>query len=272
MKVSAQEAHLFFELMWALQFFVNQRLKILPSIKTLGEYIGCPTMEKSKVREALYKNKQLIDLFVEANPENFSQDKLLMVSKWKDCIMGDFYVERFLKKQAIFISQDNQVYGVCGLHQSFDEMIDPSSLPLLVRAVLLPFSGRIVYDGLFQAYNIHFGSGVRGDLKETYMIAKQNHRLIESLGSQPSLTQSNPQILKDWAPEINDLYEKAKHLKAGSNYPVTYGAAFGLIKAGLEFAQAVVSDSKDSNTRYKALKKVQRELNKAITTMNREER
>ncbi|AFM26512.1 hypothetical protein [Desulfomonile tiedjei] len=96
--------------------------------------------------------------------------------------------------------------------------------------------------------------------------------VIESLEPQPSSRQSKSHVLKDWGPEINDLYEKAKHLKAGSNYPLIYGAAFGLAKTSLEFAQAVTSESKDLDALYKSLKKVQRELNKAYTIINREER
>ena len=179
MKLSSRQADLFFELMWALQFFVNQKLGILPSANTLKEYISCSMEEKLKVREALYKNKQLIDLFVKENPIKFSEDRLLIVSTWKDYVKGNFYIERFLKKHAIFISNENRVYGVCGLHQRFDEMIHPSRLPLFVQAVLLPFSDKVVYDGLFQTYDVHAGTGVRGHLKEIYMIAKQNNSIIE---------------------------------------------------------------------------------------------
>jgi hypothetical protein len=272
MKLSTQEADLFFELMWKLQFFVNQRLNIEPSIKTVAEYIACPTQDKMKVREALYQNKHLIDSFVQENPENISPDKLLMVSKWKDAVEGEFYIERLLKKHAILISEKKQVYGVCGIHQDFDEMINPYDLPLLVHAVLLPFSGKVVYDGLFRAYKIHFGGGIRGDLKESYMIAKQNNRVIDSFESQPSSKHLKAHVLKDWRPEIDELYEKAKHLKAGSNCPLTYGAAFGLVKASLEFAQAVMVESEDLDILYKSLRKIQRELGKAYTVISREER
>jgi hypothetical protein len=137
--------------------------------------------------------------------------------------------------------------------------------------VLLPFSGKIIYDGLFQTYSVHFGGGIRGDLKERYMIAKQNNRIIDALEPQPSSKQAKVQILKDWEPEINDLYEKAKRLKAGSNYPLMYGAAFGLVKAGLEFAQEAVSPAKDLDAQYKSLRKVQRQLMKAYTILEREE-
>ncbi len=271
MKLSSQQADLFFELMWALQFFVNQKLGILPSVNTLKEYISCSMEEKLKVREALYKNNQLIDLFVKENPGKFSEDRLFIVNNWKHYVKGNFYIERLLKKHAIFISKENLVYGVCALHQRFDEMIHPSRLPLFVEAVLLTFSGKIVYDGLFQTYNIHCGTGIRGHLKEIYMIAKQNNRIIERFELQPVLGQPEVQVLKDWESEIRVLCDKVKGLKAGSKDPHIYGAAFDLVKASLEFAQIVVSHSGDSTTLYKSLKKVQRQLSKAYTVIRRDQ-
>ncbi len=227
--------------------------------------------EKFKVREALYENIKLVDSFVAENPQNFSEEKLLIVSKWKKFIKGDFYIERFLKRQAIFISKTDQVYGVHGLYQGFDEMIHVSHLPLLVKTVLLPFAGKIVYDGCSQIYNIHFGSGIRGNLKEIYMIAKQNNRIIESLDAVSQSKESKVQVLKDWEPEIKELYGKAKLLKGGTHYPLHYGSAFGLVKTSLEFALEVVSHPTDLDAMYKALKKVERELKKAYKVLERED-
>ena len=53
-----------------------------------------------------------------------------------------------------------------GLNQGFDELVHRSHLPLYVKTVLLPFKEKIVYDGLFQAYNVYFGAGIKRDLKE----------------------------------------------------------------------------------------------------------
>lgn len=39
MKLSKQDTDLFFTLMWSLQFFVHQRLHILPRVDTLQAYI-----------------------------------------------------------------------------------------------------------------------------------------------------------------------------------------------------------------------------------------
>ena len=151
MKLSKQDADLFFELMWALQYFVNQKLRLLSTIKTLEEYIACSTEEKMKVRQALYEQPELIDAFIDENPRQFSEDKLEVLKRWKQYIAGDFYIERMLKKYTIFISSDNSVYAVLALHDAFEDMLYKGQLPVLVKAVLLPFKGKIVYDGLYKA-------------------------------------------------------------------------------------------------------------------------
>ena len=84
----------------------------------------------------------MIDSFVQENPQNFSEKKLSIVSNWKNYIEGDFHIERFLKRYAVFI-KGADVYGVLGLHQEFNELIHRSNLPLYVNTVLLPFKGKV---------------------------------------------------------------------------------------------------------------------------------
>jgi hypothetical protein len=271
MKLSEQDAKLFFDLMWSLQYFVNQRLKILPSVKSLRDYRECATEEKFEVRKALYGDIKIIDSFVQENPQHLAEESLSIVFSWKNFIEGDFYIERFLKTYAIFIKGDD-VYGVLGLYQGFDELVGRSHLPLYVKTVLLPFKGKIVCDGLFQTYNIYFGGGIRRNLKEAYMTAKQNNRIIESL----ELTQKENQKkkprepLKDWKPELSELADKAKDLRGSSEDPAIYIPAFSLVRGSIDFAQIAVSDSGNVGNLYKSLRKVERALRKSSTVLNRE--
>ena len=61
MKLSEQEVELFYELMWSLQFFVKQKLKLLRKIRTLQDYSDCSQQDKMKVRQTMYENIELID-------------------------------------------------------------------------------------------------------------------------------------------------------------------------------------------------------------------
>ena len=172
MKLSKQDADLYFELMWSLQFYVNRKLRLLPDVSTVAAYRGLSQDDKMTVRAALYENPALIQEYVSENPDQFSDEKLTIVSKWKGFVQGEFYIERYLKKYTVFIGGDT-VYGVLGLYEGLEEIIHKSYLPMYVQAVLLPFNGQVVYDGLFHSYPVFFGGGIKAELKETYLRAKQ---------------------------------------------------------------------------------------------------
>jgi hypothetical protein len=274
MKLIQQDANLFYTLMWSLQFFVNQRLNISPELDTLEEYETCASDVKLKVREALYEHIDLIDAFIHANPDGFSEDMLAIIASWKHFVAGDFYIERYLKKYAVFISSDDNVYAVLGIYDAFEDLFHRSRLPTYVKAVLLPFKDHIIYDGLLQGYNVFFGRGISSNLKETYMAAKQNGRIIESLptGSSVPKVRKPQKPTRDWRPELDDLAAKAKTLHASSDQPPVFSPSFTLVKASLELAQAAVSNPDDVTTLWSALKKVNRAVNKVETTLYRAER
>jgi len=274
MKVSDKDAELFFDLMWGLQYFVNHKNKIHTHIKSLEEYIDCSTEVKMEVRIALYSNITIIDSYVEENPQKLSADKLEIISAWKNFVQGDFLIERYLKRCAMFIENDT-VYGVLGLHQSVEDIIPRYRLPMNVEAVLLPFKGKIIYDGLFQARNIFFGGGIKGDLKETYMRAKQNNRIIESFDTatkkSPKKEANKQKSSKDWTPELNALAKASKKLRGKATDPAIFSPAFSLLKASIEFAQIAVLDVNNQEDLHKALDKVRRAYNKSNTVISRQE-
>jgi hypothetical protein len=160
---------------------------------------------------------------------------------------------------------------VLGLYDDFDDLFHKSQLPRLVKAVLLPFKGKIIYDGLLQGYNVFFGSGIRGDLKEVYLTAKQNGRIIESLVApkpQP-ITQKSRQPDKDWTADLDALDVKARKLRGGGGQPAVYSPAFSLIKASIEFGQLAVADPTDTDQLWKSFDKIERTLRKLETILYR---
>lgn len=183
MTLQKQDAALFFELMWKLQFYINKKLDILPKVKSLKKYVSLAYPEKVDVRDALWANLKLIEDYVNSNPDNLGADELAIVADWKHCIVDNFLVFRFLKKYAVFISTKNsQFYGVLGLHDDLEDLLDRHPLPIMIETVLLPFKEQIVYDGLFRKCNIYFGGGIRAGLKEDYDMAKQKHQIITTWG------------------------------------------------------------------------------------------
>ena len=182
MKLSEEDTELFYKLHPALLFYTNQRKGVLREVSTIEEFMELPMEEKYKVREALYNHPKLIDSFVKENPLNFSHDELEIVRSWKDFIKDGFYLFRYLKKYAIFLddSSSPKAYGVLALKSDFREMVGPC-LPIVLKAVLLPFRGQIIHDGFLTPYPVSFGPGIRQDLKERYQETKARFGIITSL-------------------------------------------------------------------------------------------
>jgi hypothetical protein len=273
MKLSKEDATLYYRLMWGLLCYVNKKKQIIPNVSNADEMAQCTAEDKVKVRTVLLENKTLIAQFTKDNPENLSEEHLSIVSSWKNLVSGNFHVERFLKNYTIFIQDRSEVYGVIGLEDELDQIIHKSHLPLYIIALLLPFKGRIIYDGIFQSYNVFFGGGIKRDLKESYMIAKQNDRIIETLETNNAIVHKDKpsKVIKSWKPELNKLAKTAKPLKGGSDSPTIHSPAFSLVKASIEFAQLAESDQEDTATLLKPLKKVDRALRKSYTVLERQE-
>ena len=135
-------------------------------------------------------------------------------------------------------------------------------LPVYVKTVLLPFKGKIIYDGLLEGYNLFFGSGISGSMSNTYRAAKQQGKIIESLD--PNWQPPEPKFVvqKNWKPILDELSEKASKLRAGGGDATVLSPAFSLIRASLEFAQKAFDTPDDLDALEKPLQKVQRAFDK----------
>ena len=272
MKLSEQDSKHYFQLMWALQFYANDKRKIHTDIKSIDEYANAAIEQKALVRNAVFEDVEIIDAFVQENPQNFSVEDLMIIQKWKEFIKGQFFIERILKKYAVFI-QDDDVYAVLGISEDLDVLACSSRLPLYVNAILLPFKGEIIYDGFLGLVNIYFGGGIKHRLRETYMRAKQNQRVIESLETsyEEKSKALKPQISKNWTPELDELADRSKKLRGSREGPAIHAPAFALVKASIGFAQLAASDPDDVEGLFKMLAKVRRAYHKSNTVLSREE-
>ncbi len=266
MLLPPEDAHLFFKLMPALQVFGNQRLNIIKNLKDTEQYKKISTADRLALRDAVYANPEIIAAFARENPHGFSKEELEIVDGWRAYIAGDFFIERILKKYAIFIHEE-KVYGVLGLTEPLDYVLGGRPLPVYVKAVLLPFKGKIIYDGLLQTYNISFGSGISSSRATQYRAAKAQGKIIESLDPDWQPVKSKPRIEKDWRPLLDELREKSSKLKASGDDPAIHAPAFKLLQASLVFAQTAVEKPDNTQELEKALHKVRLAFNKTQQTL-----
>jgi len=259
MTLPTEDGKLFFELMWKLQYYVNQKHGFHKDIASRDEYADLPTAKKLKARDELWKNTEVIEAYVQENPDALPSDELTIVQKWMGFIKGSFFILRHLKKGSIFIGKDNQVYAVHGIQDPLDEVIPSYALPQMVEAVLLPFKGQIIYDGLLSGYSVHFGAGIRSDINHAYTVAKTRNRIITTL--EPDL--AAPLIIKpkkNIAPQLKDVSASLTKLKGDT--PLQKSAltlAQTSIEVSLADAQGTLtSDEIDKQARkiYKTSKRI----------------
>lgn len=233
MTLSPNDGKLFYELMWKLQYYVNQKRGFHKNISSLEVYANLPSKTKMKARDELWKTPELIESYAQENPDALPAEELAIIRKWKSFVKGSFFILRHLKAGSIFI-KDNQVYAVHGIQDPLDEVIPSYALPRMVEAILLPFKGQIIYDGLLAGYSIHFGGGIRSDINHTYKVAKQKNRIITTL--EPGL--ATPIIIKpkkNIAPQLKDVSAALTKLKSDS--PLQ-NSALALARASIELSLA----------------------------------
>lgn len=187
--LSFGEGRLFYKLYAALCSYANGKLKlVLGEFAAPEQFTSLPPEIRLKVRDALYVQPELIDQFVQENPAQLTAEELAIVAGWKHAVIGNFYVFRYLKQYTVFLTDKTppKAYGVLALASPFEEVVGPY-LPVLVKGVLLPINGRIIYDGLLTTYRISFGPGIRRSLNADFKRAKDTLGIITSLpeGSTP---------------------------------------------------------------------------------------
>ncbi len=234
MTLSPEDGKLFFELMWKLQYYVNQKKGIHKNVASRDEYAALPTEQKLKARETLWEHPELIEAYAQENPDALPLAELEIVQKWKGFIKGSFFILRHLKKGSIFIKENDQVYSVQGIQDPLEEVIPSYALPLMVLAILLPYKGQIIYDGLLQSYSVHFGGGIRSNLNHTYMVAKQKDRILTTL--EPDL--AFPKIVKARKTALLQLKELSASMTKIKGDGPFQTAALNLARLCLELSVA----------------------------------
>lgn len=160
---SPAQADRFFAAWFPLLEDVNDVRRIVP--RTTSASASLTVQEALPIRDALWADDSLLDAFVAKNPAGLSADLLDAVARWKHRVAGMFVAWKRDKKHTIFL-RDSNPHAVLGLRSNLEEVL-PRPLPMLLDAVLLPFEGVIVTDGLFALQNVILGPGIRRSMTES---------------------------------------------------------------------------------------------------------
>ena len=178
MRLERSDAELFYTLWFPLLDFVNSKYHVCPEAGPIDKELGVDACDAKAIADYLWSHTGVIEeyLAMAKLPDEHAQ----IVAGWKQCKSGRYILERHLKKGSVFISaEDGTVYMVKGLFSTWAEML--GECPVLLDAVLIPFQGSIISDGLVIPYRICFGKGARENFKDAYMNAKKNNAIRFSI-------------------------------------------------------------------------------------------
>jgi hypothetical protein len=77
--------------------------------------------------------------------------------------------------------EGGRLYAATGISDALCDMFHSSRLPAVISAVLIPFEGKIIYDGMLFANNIRIGSNMKKDLNDEYRVIKAKRGIITEL-------------------------------------------------------------------------------------------
>lgn len=173
------EVNTFYKLYFGLLDYVNQKYHVIEGMKIYRQNFLIPE-KVTKVRDTLFDHIDIIDEFIQVNPYNFNRRELDSVKDFKRGIRGEFLVLKFEKEFTVFVGDGKDVfYGVKSLRGNFNEIMEEHPLPIPVRAVLLPYSNRIIYDSLFAVIPLQFSAratlnALKGYHKEKVLLKLPN--------------------------------------------------------------------------------------------------
>lgn len=143
--------------------------------------------ENRPIRDALWAEDALRHAWIEANPDGMSPEDLALVQSWDHRVAGKFIIAKHYVSHSVFLGGDGRAFAVLGLNTHLRDMVP--RLPAFVQAVLIPYEGRITYDGLLGGFPITFGAGMRRRLGNDFKRIKERGEVLHSLepGAAPSL-------------------------------------------------------------------------------------
>ena len=225
--LTPDELSLFIKLHSHLMAYTAQQTGIDAGVRTADDFIKLSVEGKIKIRDRFLKvMPSLLDRFVQSNPFGFSPEEMEIVSSWKHLVNGTFFLIKITRDGAIFLeekSKDAKAYLVKALSSPFEELL-PFRPPVRLDAVLLPFKGKVIYDGLTRIYQIYIGGGMSRSLRYECDNAILKFGLVKSLPFTPEKKKEytdeekllyymkTEERREEHYEEIQDLLKKNPHL------------------------------------------------------------
>lgn len=178
--IPEEEAKDFLRLYISLFFFAGKSRGIIKKNMTMPAFMNTSLELKVKCRDAIYAPTPLIQEFIETQEGLSEQDKT-DAKGWERFIAGDFIALKHTKNHTIFLpmgdAEAKVAYNVNSLTSDLGEILDT---PVIIKAVLLPYRGKILCDGLLN-FGAFIGRNMQLGLNEEFKNLKKAGKLLTTL-------------------------------------------------------------------------------------------
>jgi|LSQX01.3.fsa_nt_gb hypothetical protein len=165
-RLNPAETKEFYEIWFGLMAFINKKEKII-GVNIKAEYPNrVSDVLIHKVREHLWENPDLIDEYIQTSKH--PADVVEILQLWRtNHRKGNFFILEYKTDYALMIGTDDRLYGVKGISNAIASVMH-KTLPITAEAVLLPFKGKIIYDGFLVTIDIDYGERMQNIFQELH--------------------------------------------------------------------------------------------------------
>ena len=175
--IEQKDTRLFYKLYFSVLDFVNSKEKIIPN-KKIDPNIYIEPDELVNLIEVFWKDKdRFIDEYIEKNPSNFTFRNLNIISDFRYGMRKNFLLVVYEKNYTV-LNDEGINYMVKGLNENLDKFIAPEKTPMLMQTAIMPFNGRIIYDGFISTTNIRLAQDIVSKAFEDYSYGQKIYSLL----------------------------------------------------------------------------------------------
>ena len=181
MMLSEEEYQAVLRTRFPLLLYAARRLDRHEDLATVRDLWDLTVDEMYSLSVTMCSREDLIDEYVQENPDGMTAEDLAMVERYRHARVGRFIMLKHLKRYTVLLGPEDPpvAYGIVGLGEELSDVFP--HVPILIRTVLLPCGDRISFDGTVLEAGIIFGSGVRRGFEDEYREAKARYGVVTSL-------------------------------------------------------------------------------------------
>lgn len=128
----------------------------------------------------LCRQPELVDGFLRENPQ-LTPGQRKVVSGWKNCRCGEFFLIRFLSDGGVILTEDEKIFEVAFLSADWKRKVRGLELPVLLEGALLPFRNAVAVGEPFAVTPWPKGEAVPEGLDGLYLQARKRGEVFTVL-------------------------------------------------------------------------------------------